>query len=174
MAESTNPSDLSVPVAVHLMDSALGRPIRTWNFTSKQLITIGRADECDVQISDPYVSRNHAELRAAGGNWSLVSLGRHGVLIQGETITEIPLTAETIFRLGSSGPTLRFDLTAPASESPAAPSDNRMTMMFDATLVENLFELDHSKLDREVSEIADADYFQQLQERAKQLREQRK
>jgi FHA domain len=175
MAESSHPSDSSAPVAVHLMDSALGRPIRTWKFTSKQLITIGRADECDVQISDPYVSRNHAELRAADGNWSLLSLGRHGILVQGETITEIPLTAETIFRLGSSGPTLRFDPAAPTAESPAAaPSDNRMTMMFDSTLVENMFELDHSKLEREVGEIADADYFQQLQERAKKLREQRK
>jgi pSer/pThr/pTyr-binding forkhead associated (FHA) protein len=157
------------------MDSALGRPIRTWNFTSKQLITIGRADECDVQISDPYVSRNHAELHATGGNWSLVSRGRHGIQIQGETITEIPLTAETIFRLGSGGPTLRFDPIAANSESPAAaPSDNRMTMMFDSTLVKDMFELDHHKLEREVSEIADADYFQQLQQRAKQLREQRK
>jgi hypothetical protein len=104
---------------------------------------------------------------ATAGVWSLVSLGRHGVIVQGETITEIPLTGETTFRLGSGGPTVRFNPVAPHS-------DNRMTMMFDATAGENIFELDHKKLEHEVNEITDADYFQQLQRRAQQLREQRK
>ena len=72
------------------------------------------------------------------------------------------------------------DITDAASvaamvENPAIrQTDNRMTMMFDATLMENMFELDQNKLQREVEEIADADYFQQLQRRAQQLREQRK
>jgi pSer/pThr/pTyr-binding forkhead associated (FHA) protein len=132
-------------------------------------------DESDVQISDPFVSRTHAELRATGNGWSLVSLGRHGVVVQGETITELPITGETTFRLGSAGPTLRFNPIAAQLENPVAPqSDNRMTMMFDSTLVENLFQLDHKKLEHEVSEITDADYFQELQRRAQQLREQRK
>jgi hypothetical protein len=167
MAESSNSSDSSATSAIHLLDSAIGRPIRSWQFTGKQLISIGRADECDVQISDPFVSRNHAELRAQADGWTLVSLGRHGVIVQGETVTEFPITGEAIFRLGSGGPTLRFNPVASSN-------DNRTTMMFDGTAVEDIFELDHIKVDREVSEIADADYFQQLQERAKQLRQQRK
>jgi len=175
MSDSTNPSDETAHTALHLLDSSLGRPIRTWRFTDKELITIGRADECDVQISDPYVSRSHAELRVADGGWLLVSLGRHGVQVQGSAITDLAINGETIFRLGSFGPSLRFSPVEPLVESPSIrQTDNRMTMMFDSTLMENIFELDQNKLDREVSEIADADYFQQLQRRAQQLREQRK
>jgi pSer/pThr/pTyr-binding forkhead associated (FHA) protein len=174
MAELPNSSATSVPSAVHLLDSALGRPIRSWQFTDKQLISIGRADDCDVQISDPYVSRSHAELQAADGQWKLISRGRYGILVQGETITELTIAGETTFRLGAAGPTLRFNPVAPLISNPVVQeTDNRMTMMFDSTLVQNLFELDHKKLEREVSEIADADYFQQLQHRAQQLREKR-
>ena len=100
------------------------------------------------------------------GDWTLVSLGRYGVIVQGQEITELPIQNETTFRLGSEGPTLRFD---PA----AARNDNRMTMMFDSTLVSNMFELDKSKVERDVGEISEAGYFQQLQRRAQQLREQR-
>ncbi|HZZ29969.1 MAG TPA: FHA domain-containing protein [Pirellulales bacterium] len=161
-----NVPDLSLYAAIHLLDSALGRPIRSWQFTDQPLISIGRADDRDVQISDPYVSRDHAQLQHSDGGWKLVSLGRHGVIVQGQSITEVPIQGETTFRLGSDGPTLRFN--------PAPPhTDNRMTMMFDSTVGEDLFALDHSKLEREVSEIVDADYFQQLQRRAQQLRDQR-
>ncbi len=45
-----------------------------------------------------------------------------------------------------------------------------MTMMFDSTIVEDLFALDESKVQRDVSEISQGDYFQELQKRARQLR----
>jgi pSer/pThr/pTyr-binding forkhead associated (FHA) protein len=166
MAEPKDISEKPIHVAVQLLDSALGRPVRSWQFDGKRLISIGRAEDRDVQISDPYVSRNHAELRHHDGKWSLVSLGRYGVMVQGQTVTEIAIEKETVFRLGSEGPTLRFD-PAPVR------SDNRMTMMFDSTLVQNVFELDKSKIERDVGDIAKADYFQDLQKRAQQLRKQR-
>ncbi len=159
MAEPNNSKDSLLHVAIQLLDSALGRPMRSWQFDGKQLISIGRADDQDVQISDPYVSRTHAELRWQNDGWTLVSLGRYGVMVQGQAVTELPIEKEITFRLGSEGPTLRFD---PA----AARSDNRMTMMFDSTLVQNVFELDKSKIERDVGEITEASYFQQLQKRA--------
>jgi pSer/pThr/pTyr-binding forkhead associated (FHA) protein len=157
-------SELPIKVAVHLLDSALGRPMRSWEFKNKVLITVGRADGQDVMISDPYVSRSHAELRFADGLWTLVSLGRYGVTIRGEVVNEVPIEGETVFRLGSGGPSLRF-------EPQAAEQNNRMTMMFDSTMVENAFEVDQAKLQRDVGEIAEGSYFRELKERAKQLRE---
>jgi pSer/pThr/pTyr-binding forkhead associated (FHA) protein len=157
-------SNTSVRVAVHLLDSALGRPMRSWEFKNKALITVGRADGQDVMISDPYVSRCHAELRFGDDKWTLVSLGRYGVTIRGEVINEVPIEGETVFQLGSSGPSLRF-------EPKAEQNDNRMTMMFDSTLAENKFEVDRAKLQRDVGEIAEGSYFQELKERAKQLRQ---
>jgi serine/threonine protein kinase, bacterial len=163
MVKSKPAPEISPHVVVQLLDSAIGRPIRTWQFDSTPLISIGRAPEQHVQIDDPYVSRSHAELRFNSGEWSLISLGRYGVQVEGQAITEIPIRGELTFRLGASGPTLRFN--------PAAPRhDNRMTMMFDSTLVEDLFALDASKLERDVSEISQGDYFQQLQKRARELR----
>lgn len=166
MVQSQDAPELVARVAIYLLDSALGRPMRSWQFNDKALITIGRAEDCDVNVSDPYVSRNHAELRFADGQWTLVSLGRYGVMVQGEQITSLVMQGETVFRLGSGGPSLRF-------EPVAAKSDNRMTMMFDSTMVENMFELDKRKLEQEVGEIADNSYFQELQKRAQQLRKQR-
>jgi pSer/pThr/pTyr-binding forkhead associated (FHA) protein len=163
MVEPKNAPEASLHVAVQLLDSALGRPVRSWQFEGKQVVSIGRGEDQHVQISDPYVSRNHAELRYQNGQWVLVSLGRYGVLMQGQAITEVPIEKETTFRLGSEGPTLRFD---PA----VARNDNRMTMMFDSTLVQNMFELDQKKVERDVGEIAEANYFQELQKRAQQLR----
>ncbi|HEY2762272.1 MAG TPA: FHA domain-containing protein [Pirellulales bacterium] len=138
--------------------------MRSWEFKYKALITIGRAEEQDVIISDPYVSRCHAELRFAAGKWTLFSLGRYGVTIRGELISEAPIDGETVFRLGSGGPSVRF-------EPKSVDNTNRMTMMFDSTVAENTFEVDQAKLRREVGEIAEGSYFQELKERAKQLRE---
>ncbi len=101
--------ELSPYVALHLLDSSTGRQVRTWQFDGKPLITIGRAPEQHVQIDDPYVSRSHAELRFDRGQWSLVSLGRYGVQVEGQAITEIPVQGQLTFRLGASGPTLRFN-----------------------------------------------------------------
>jgi hypothetical protein len=39
------------------------------------VFTIGRADDCDLPLSDMTVSRYHAELRRAGGEWLLVDVG---------------------------------------------------------------------------------------------------
>jgi pSer/pThr/pTyr-binding forkhead associated (FHA) protein len=165
MSESST-SETAPKVAVHLQDTSLGRPIQSWRFEGKSLITIGRGEERDVQISDPYVSRLHAELRYANGCWLLVSLGRSGVQVHGHAIQEFAVRGDTTFRLGSDGPTLSFH---PA----VAGSDHRATMMFDATMNENLFDLDRSKLDRDVSDVTGEGFFQELQKRVKKLREER-
>jgi hypothetical protein len=50
----------------------------------KQRIVLGRSRECDIQISDPNVSRRHAEFRREGGAFWLVDLGStNGVDVNG-------------------------------------------------------------------------------------------
>jgi Protein of unknown function (DUF3662)/FHA domain len=47
-------------------------------------VLVGRSRECDVVLSDPNVSRRHAELRQDGGSWSIVDLGStNGVKVNG-------------------------------------------------------------------------------------------
>ena len=155
----------SLEIIVQLLDPAYGTSVKTWRFTNKKLITIGRGDDPDIEISDAYVSRHHASLMLRDGQWVLTSHGRNGVIIENQMITELALRSEMKFRLGASGPWLRFRTTSQDSENPA-------TICFD-TLPTPIFQLDESKLSEEVGEIIEGDYFQKLQKKAKLLREQR-
>jgi hypothetical protein len=52
-------------------------------------VTIGRAPDCDCVLSDPTVSRHHAELRREGGEWVLVDLGSmNGTRLNGWRVLE--------------------------------------------------------------------------------------
>lgn len=149
-------------VEVQLLDASSGRPIKSWVFEERSRISIGRMPEKDVEISDPYVSRNHADLVYEDGRWKLVSLGRNGILVANQFVTEHVVESDTDFRLGLQGPTLRFC-------KPTERTENDRTITFDSmpTIV---LRLDQSKLQKEVGEIADGDYFRALQDRAKSLR----
>ena len=49
--------------------------------------TIGRSRQCDVVLSDPNVSRQHAEVRPRGGSWVLTDLGStNGSSLNGQVI----------------------------------------------------------------------------------------
>jgi hypothetical protein len=49
--------------------------------------TIGRSRQCDVVLTDPNVSRQHADLRPRGGSWVLSDLGAtNGVALNGRRI----------------------------------------------------------------------------------------
>jgi hypothetical protein len=72
--------------------------------------TIGRSRDCDVVLSDPNVSRNHAEIRPRGGSWVVTDLGStNGVSINGRRINgpEVIKAGDEI-ELGTS--VIAFDL----------------------------------------------------------------
>jgi hypothetical protein len=72
-------------------------------------ITIGRLSSNDVVLSDPNVSRRHAELQVNGGRWVVTDLGStNGTLVNGKLAREHPLkngdrlsfgTSELVFEL---------------------------------------------------------------------------
>ena len=97
-------------ITLDLIDPALGRTMQSWQFREQSLIRIGRSNQNDVVIRDPYASRFHAELRFQNGRWELENLGRHGILIKGEKIKSAPLEDGTVFQLGAPGPSLRFQV----------------------------------------------------------------
>jgi hypothetical protein len=52
-------------------------------------VTIGRAKDCDCVLSQPTVSRHHAELRRDGERWLLRDLGsRNGTRVNGMRVLE--------------------------------------------------------------------------------------
>lgn len=52
------------------------------------VVTIGRRPESTIQLGDPNVSRNHAEIRPHGNSWIVVDLGStNGTRVNGTRIT---------------------------------------------------------------------------------------
>ncbi len=73
-------------------------------------VTLGRSRQSDVVLSDPNVSRNHAEIRPRGGSWVLTDLGStNGSRVNGRPVegSEVIRPGDEI-ELGSTS--LRFEL----------------------------------------------------------------
>jgi hypothetical protein len=73
-------------------------------------VTLGRSRQCDIVLSDPNVSRQHAEIRPRGGSWVLIDNGStNGSRINGRQVEspEVVRPGDEI-ELGST--TLRFEL----------------------------------------------------------------
>jgi hypothetical protein len=72
-------------------------------------VTIGRLSANDVVLSDPNVSRRHAELRLTDESWSINDLGStNGTLVNGKPAKERSLAHGDLLAFGSSE--LRFEL----------------------------------------------------------------
>jgi hypothetical protein len=71
---------------------------------------LGRSRDCDIVLGDANVSRHHAEIRPAGGGWTIADLGStNGVLVNGRRARgAAPLAAGDQVELGTS--TLKFEL----------------------------------------------------------------
>lgn len=159
-----SPVEAPTGIAIHLMDASCERPIKSWHFSDEAVvITIGRSPECSVEVSDPYVSRNHAELRHQDGDWTLISTGRNGVLIGEKPIERHRLEPESRFRLGPNGPTLQFS-------NSAVPDNNLRTLTFTDLPPIPVLQLDQTKVATEVSQIAESHYFKVLREKVANLR----
>lgn len=62
------------------------------NVLSGDRVVIGRSRDCDVVVSDPNVSRRHAELRRDENGWHAVDLGStNGVKVNGRRVDQVVL-----------------------------------------------------------------------------------
>ena len=72
-------------------------------------VVVGRSRDCDVVVSDPNVSRRHAELRRGEEGWSVVDLGStNGVKVNGRRVAEARLGAGDRITIGVTD--LTFEL----------------------------------------------------------------
>jgi hypothetical protein len=156
------PADVRA-ISLHLIDPSDGRSLQTWSFSAER-ITIGRDEAAGIPLADPYVSRIHAELVHADGGWSLFARGRNGVFVDGRSIAEHRLEDGTTFRLAAVGPMFRFDN--------GSESMGQATLSYDPDAV-ILLTLNSKEVAQQANEIASTDYFQQLREKARELRRQR-
>jgi pSer/pThr/pTyr-binding forkhead associated (FHA) protein/soluble lytic murein transglycosylase-like protein len=66
---------------------------------------LGRDETCDVQVSDPKVSRIHAEFWFENGQWWVHDLqSANGTYVDGRKVERAPLPSEARLQLGTDGP----------------------------------------------------------------------
>jgi hypothetical protein len=81
---------------------------------------VGRGKECDLQVLETQVSRNHLRVELADGRWTLKDLGSaNGSWVNGARFEALPLAGPVEVELGAGGPLLSL---APVEERPAAPA----------------------------------------------------
>ena len=96
---------------------------------SATTLRIGRAPENDIVVSDPTVSRQHAEIRNVSGAYRIVDLdSSHGTFLNGQPVTDEALSEGDIVRVGSStfrlaGQELQEVSDAGAEEAPPAAAE---------------------------------------------------
>ena len=72
------------------------------------MVTIGRRPESTLQMADPNVSRNHAEIRPQGNGWILVDLGStNGSRVNGVRVSSHELREGDEVSFGNT--VLRFE-----------------------------------------------------------------
>ncbi|MGN6378119.1 MAG: FhaA domain-containing protein [Gaiellales bacterium] len=78
-----------------------------WNGGSLSLTghvtSIGRSSDCTIVLSDPNVSRRHAEIRHIGEGYSLIDLGStNGTEVNGQRIVETALMNGDVINVGQT------------------------------------------------------------------------
>ena len=72
---------------------------------------LGRSKDADIQVSDPNVSRRHAELRREGSAYWLVDLdSTNGIEVRGKRVKRLKLEDGTRFTIGSTEVTFSREL----------------------------------------------------------------
>ena len=106
---------------------------RSYTFQPGQIVLIGRMPDNSIVVSDPTVSRRHAQLTWGPAGWIFENLGQAGAFHQGQEIKQIIVRTPIELSLsGPQGPVLRLqplgaaDLEAafeggPLSAVPGAP-----------------------------------------------------
>jgi hypothetical protein len=73
-------------------------------------VVIGRSRDCDIVVSDPNVSRRHAELRRDDGRWTIFDLGStNGIKVNGRRVSDATLREGDRVTLGVTDLTFELD-----------------------------------------------------------------
>lgn len=112
--------------------------VKPWGLPSVGRATVGRAPECDIQVSSPTVSRRHAQIEVRAGAVFLTDLSSHnGTRVNGERIETVrALTYGDIISFGEVTAAFVEEKDEPASGRPrgeASPAEPRTIPLGDRT-----------------------------------------
>ena len=99
---------------------------RTYTFA--QPFRVGRDKTCDVRLSDPGVSRFHAEFWFKEGAWWVLDLeSANGTYVNGMKVDRAPLARQARVELGPGGPVLAVALEVAEQSDPTMAAQFSMT-----------------------------------------------
>lgn len=92
-----------------------GRELRRFDLSRLtergQRVVIGRAEDCDIRIKSPAVSRHHCAVEIDDGDWIIRDLGStHGVEVEGVKVSEAAIVPGLEVVIGPAA--LRFQSAA--------------------------------------------------------------
>ena len=94
---------------------------QAWRATPERTWLIGRADEADVRLDEPVISRRHATLEPTPDGWVLVNHSSNGMFVDGQRVERLAVQHPMNVSLGAV-PGLVVHLQpehAPAQQPPA-------------------------------------------------------
>jgi RsiW-degrading membrane proteinase PrsW (M82 family) len=94
---------------------------RTYSFRPDETVRIGRSPDNDIVVSDPTVSRQHAQLSLGAGGWEFENVGRALSFLNGEPVTRALLSGDAQIQLSSvRGPVLTVTTASASAPSRSA------------------------------------------------------
>ena len=97
---------------------------RRYNFQPGHTVRIGRSFDNDVVVSDPTVSRQHAQVGWGPDGWVFEGQGRAGTFLGGSTVTRLLVREAVELSLASpQGPVLRLEPVAEPTRAATAVLD---------------------------------------------------
>jgi hypothetical protein len=107
VTEAASPVDLGIEREVGVLSWDGER-----HQVSKRRVVLGRSKDADLQVSDPNVSRRHAEVRQEGATYWLVDLdSTNGVEVRGKRVKRLKLENGTRFTIGGTEITFSRETT---------------------------------------------------------------
>jgi ABC transport system ATP-binding/permease protein len=97
---------------------------KTWQATGGRTYTLGRANEADIRLENPRVSRHHAVLQPTPAGWVLQNHSSNGMFVNGQRVESLTITQPVTVVLGSasSGEALQVSPVAQPSRPPRPPA----------------------------------------------------
>jgi hypothetical protein len=149
---------------LEMLDPDQHHAVQAWPIDAATEVTLGRARTNVIVLASPLVSRQHARLRWIESCWVVEALSELGVWWRGALRSRLAVEEGAVWSLGEHGPRLRLSRAAPRVFFDAESTIRARPEVLGLPMI------DAARRDREVAEIADSDFFRQLEQRAGMLR----
>jgi FhaA, N-terminal domain/FHA domain len=103
-ARTPEPTQAATPEELHVERETVSLTVDGERHSlDKRSVVLGRSRDCDIRLSDPNVSRHHAEIRQEGATYWIVDLGStNGLEVNGRRVKRAKLEDSDRVTLGST------------------------------------------------------------------------